>query len=85
MFEEGDKDAHDLYGTIRRKMVGGMVIDNWVKLCTPLVGKTAFTTQKSEHLILGIRLAKTTSKVHGGWKDDQLMASTITEVRFGAR
>ena len=85
VFEEGDKGTHDLCGKIRRKMEGGMVIDNWVKLWIHLLGKTDFTAQESQHLTLGIRLAKTSPEVYGGWKGNQLMDSTITEVFSGAR
>ena len=32
LFEEGDKGAHDLCCAVRRKMDGGPVINNWVKV-----------------------------------------------------
>ena len=40
LFEEGDKGAHELCGEIRRKMEERLVIDNWIKLWTPLLSKT---------------------------------------------
>ena len=48
------------------KMEGVTVIDNWVKMLTPLLRKTSFTAQEGQRLTLGIRLAKTPSEVHGG-------------------
>ena len=84
LFEKGDKRVHDLYCTIRRKMEGGLVIENWVKLWNPLLVKTDFTVQETQHLTLGIRLAKTPPEVHRGWKGNQLMATTITELWVGA-
>ena len=66
MFEEGDNGVHDLCGAIRKKIEGVTVIDNWVRMWTPLLGKTAFTAQEGQRLTLGIRLAKTPSEEHGG-------------------
>ena len=84
-FEEGDKGAHDLCGEIRRKMVGGPVIDKWVKIWFPLLGKIDFNVQEGERLNLGIRLANNPLKVHVGWKGNQLMDATITEAWVGPR
>ena len=68
-----------------KKMEGGPVIDNQVKLCTLLLGEIYFTTQEAQYLTLGIRLAKTPREVHWGLKGNQLMATTITEAWSRAR
>ena len=79
LFEKDDKGSHDLYGAIRRKIEGGLVIDNWIKIWTPLLGKTEFTAQEAQRLTLGTCLAKTSPEVHGGWKGNKLIATTIIE------
>ena len=61
------------------------VINKWVKLWTPLLGKTYFTDQEAHHLTLKIRLSKTPPEVHGSWNGHQLMATTITEAWARAR
>ena len=47
--EEGDNCTHDICGTIRRNIEEGTIIDNWVKLWTPLLGNTFFTAQETQH------------------------------------
>ena len=66
-------------------MVGGPVIDKWVKIWFSLLGKTEFNVQEAERLNLGIRLANNPLKVHVKWKGNQLIAATITEAWVGSR
>lgn len=68
-----------------KKMEGGPVIDNWVNLWTPLLGKIDFTAKEAQHLTLEIRLAKTPPEVHEGWNCNQLLSTTIAETQAGAR
>ena len=49
------------------------------------MGKSSFADYETQHLTLEICLAKTSPEVHGGWKGNKLMASTITEVWIGSR
>ena len=79
LFEKDDKGSYDLYGAIQRKIEGGLVIDNWIKIWTPLLGKTEFTAQEAQRLTLGTCLAKTSPEVHGVWKGNKLIATTIIE------
>ena len=56
-----------------------------MKLWTPFLEKIDFTAQEAHRLTLGIRLANTPSKVHSGWKGNQLRANTIIEAWAGER
>lgn len=79
LFEEGNKEAHDSCGKIRRIIEEGAVIDNWIKLWTPFLTKKIYV-KEAQMLTLGIRLAKNTLDVYVGRISDWVTSTTIIEV-----